>query len=113
MTLRELASRWEQEAELLDGYGATEASAAARRHAHELTEAIRTAEDQELTLAEAAHESGYSRRRIRELVASGAIPNLGRKGAPRIRRRDLPMKGSRTSAEGFDASAHAAEVLAR
>ena len=111
MTLRKLANRWEQEAEFLDGYGATEAGAAARRHAQELTEAIRTAEDEELTIGEAARVSGYSARRLRDLVAAGTVPNAGRKGAPRIRRRDLPRRASTARAEGFDVTKHAQEIL--
>jgi len=63
-----------------------------RLHAAELEEAIRTAEDEALTLTHAARESGYSSDHLRHLVADGTIPNAGEKGRPRIRRGDLPMK---------------------
>ena len=111
MTLHGLPQKWETEAELLDGYGCVEAAASARRHAHELTEAIRDAENEELTLDQAARESGYSKRRIRELIADKSIRNAGRKGAPRIKRGDLLKKPSMRGAEGFDASKHAADIL--
>ena len=111
MTVAELIRRWATEAELLEGYGAAEAASATRRHAQELSEALRAADDEELTLEAAAKESGYSRRRLRELVASGDVPNAGRKGAPRIRRADLPRRPGSTTGHGFDARAHAAEVL--
>ena len=113
MTLHSLAQTWLTEAELLDGYGASEAASAARRHAHELTEAIRTEESEELSISEAAAASGFSARRLRELLADGSIPNAGEKGRPRVRRRDLPRKrrASTPSANGFDASTHAAEIL--
>ncbi len=45
-----------------------------------------------LTLAQAAAESGYSKDHIALLVASGAYENVGERGAPRIRRQDLPRK---------------------
>lgn len=111
MTPLELARQWEQEAELLEGYGATEAGAAARRHAAQLTAVIRTNDAEELTLNEAAQESGYSKRRLRELVADGSVANAGAKGRPRIRRADLPRKARKTGANGFDAAAHAADIL--
>ena len=78
MTLHSLAQTWLTEAALLDGYGASEAASAARRHAHELTEAIRTEESEELSISEAAVASGFSARRLRELLADGSIPNAGR-----------------------------------
>lgn len=109
-SLLELAHRWTAEAELLRGYGAQEAAAAAERHARELEEAIQAAQDEALTLSEAATESGYSKRRLRELVAEETIPNAGKKGAPRIRRGDLPRKAGRGD-DGFDPVAEAQELL--
>ena len=112
MSLHDLAQRWEREAELLDGYGATEASAAARRHAAELTEAILTAEEEELSISQAAAESGYSSRRLREFIAEGSIENSGERGRPRIKRRDLPRKtNGRTTTTTFDAAQHASDIL--
>ena len=70
-----------------------------------------TEADQEiLTLQEAAAESGYSKRRLREFVHEGSVPNVGRKGAPRIRRGDLPRKAKAPS-NGFDAGAEASSIL--
>ena len=45
-----------------------------------------------LTLAQASAESGYSAGHIGRLIAEGRIANAGKKGAPRIRRGDLPRK---------------------
>lgn len=45
-----------------------------------------------LSLTEAATLSGYSREHLGRLVRDGPIPNAGRQGAPKIRRRDVPMK---------------------
>ena len=45
-----------------------------------------------LTLVEAAMESGYSADHLGRLVRAGAIVNVGRANAPKIRRRNLPRK---------------------
>lgn len=45
-----------------------------------------------LTLAEAARESGYSTDQLSRLIREGKLVNVGRKGAPRVRRGDLPKK---------------------
>lgn len=60
--------------------------------AGQLEEALREHESEVLTLSQAAAESGYSKRRLRELVAEGKLENRGEKGRPRILRRDLPLK---------------------
>jgi len=58
-------------------------------------DAMSASEDAEtLTLAEAAPESGYSRDHLARLVRAGALPNAGRRGAPRLRRKDLPRKAT-------------------
>lgn len=90
--LLELADRWSVEASLLRGYGAAEAAAAAELHAAQLREAVSEVGREALSLAEAALGSGYSVEHLRHLVADGTIPNAGRKGSPRIRRSDLPVK---------------------
>lgn len=56
--------------------------------------AWRAFSDELLTLAVAARESGYSVDHLQELVSTGAIPNAGQKGRPRIRRADLPKKAT-------------------
>lgn len=114
MTLLELANRWRSEAALLRAYGHESTALACERHAAELEEALRAAEEETLTLAEAARESGYSERRLREMLAEGRIPNAGRKHAPRIRRADLPRKARRQApAGGYDPVADARAILGR
>ena len=79
----------------------------------ELEEAVRQAEDETLTLDQASVESGYSKRRLRELVASGEICNAGKKGAPRIRRVDLPRKSASNGLGGYDVAADADRLAGR
>lgn len=108
-TLANLTARWRTDADLLEAHGAVEAAATKRRDATELDAAVREAEAEELTLEQARRESGYSERRLRELLADGAIPNAGRRHAPRIRRADLPRK-PRAAGGAFDARAEAAVI---
>ena len=109
MTLAELAVRWREDAALLDAYGDVAGMRACLRHADQLEAAIREAADAALTLAQAAAESGYSERRLREMIAAGAIGNAGRRGAPRIRRGDLPRRAKREAA--YDPAADARAVM--
>jgi len=108
-----LPSTWRDRAGELERY-APAAAAAFWTAAGELEEALQTRADEPLTLDEAAAESGYSKRRLRELVAEGTIANAGRRGAPRIRRADLPMRPGATSTlsapAGYDVDHDAAEL---
>ena len=60
--------------------------------ADELAAALARAGDELLSLARAAHESGYTADHLARMVRQGKIPNSGRKSKPLIRRRDLPKK---------------------
>ena len=113
MTLpSELATRWRTRGDELDPY-APAAAAAFHTAAAELEAALQAAEDELLPPAEASTESGLSKRRLRELSAEGKLENVGRKGAPRYRRGDLPMraKGRGDASGGFDADRHVAEIV--
>lgn len=111
--LTELAESWLTDAEVLERYGDERGAELNRLHARELREALRSHERETLTLAEAAEESGYSKRHLRALISDGTIPNAGEKGRPQIRRGDLPMKPGSSSAGpiGFDADSEADAIL--
>jgi hypothetical protein len=56
-------------------------------------EALRRAQSSAaVTLREASLIGGYSLDHLQRLVACGQLENLGRKGRPRIRRDDVPVK---------------------
>ncbi len=107
--LHRLADRWEAEAETLERYHDERGAAAARLHAMELREAVRSHAEELLSPPEASSVSGYSRRRLRELETEGKLENCGRKGAPRYRRSDLPTKPR--ADDGFDAAAEASRLI--
>lgn len=110
----DLPAGWRVRAAELEPYSAPGAFAW-RAAAAELEEAMHAAADEALTLGEAAEQSGYSRRRLRELIADGTVPNAGRKGAPRIRRGDLPMRprAATASNSGYRVDDDAAELARR
>ena len=86
-----LLERWRNRADHLRRY-APEVAAAWEDAATELAEHDRVHAQTILTLVEAAEESGYHPDHIGRLIAQKRIKNVGRKGAPRIRRADLPRK---------------------
>ena len=101
MTLTDLAGQWTAAATSLARWGDDRGATILRQCATELDAAAREHENELLTIAQAAPESGYSRDHLRALVASGEIPNAGRKGSPRIRRGDLPRKPSASGGGGL------------
>ena len=57
-----------------------------------------------VTLREASLIGGYSLDHLQRLVAGGQLENVGRKGRPRIRRDDVPVKPGRGLRERDDPS---------
>ena len=111
--LESLAAGWLEEAETLERYRDERGAAICRMHASELTDAVARQESDLLTLAGASQASGYTADHLRHLIAEGTIPNGGRKGSPRIFRRDLPVKPGSQGATGFDPDAVAREIVGR
>lgn len=107
-TPRELSIRWRDDAARLATYGDDRVAGVIKRLADELEAALRGLADEPLTLSQAALESGFSKDRLRHLVSSGELVNVGRKGSPRLRRGDLPRK---STAGGFDPAAAARKVV--
>lgn len=110
--LTALADRWKAEADTAEQrYGDERVAHLLRLLAAELEEAVRVTQEEPLTLDEAATVSGYTVDHLRHLVADRAIPNAGRKGAPRIRRADLPIKPGFGAENLEDEAARAAQRI--
>ena len=92
-----LAQRWRDEARLLRRHGAGPQAELVETHASELDEAVAGWWDEPLTLRQAEEESQLSYSTLQQYLAQGVLPNAGTKGRPRIRRRDLPYRGTRLS----------------
>jgi hypothetical protein len=79
----------------LRAYGAEGQAAACDRNAQHLEDEWRAWWLADLTVAQAAAESGYSEERLREMTRDGALPHKkgdGPKGQLLIARRDLPRR---------------------
>ncbi len=91
--LAALAERWQDEA---SGYerdrAMVEGHLLLRRLVDEMREAWHEDQREPVTVAEASALSGFSRSHLYHCIEDGTLPNAGRRGTPRIRRRDLPRK---------------------
>lgn len=91
-SLRALAETWKDEADLLRRRGAPRQADALESAAEELDGRLDAWKLEAVTLEEASEIGGYSYSHLQHLVADGEIENVGEKGAPRIRRSEVPVK---------------------
>ena len=89
-----LAQRWREEALLLRRRAATLQAEVLESCAAELEACSKERDIEALTLSQAADESGFTYSALEKMVRRGAIANVGRRGAPRVRRRDLPRRAN-------------------
>ena len=93
MTRTEIVERWSARAQEFKRLGAmVDAYRLISELIIELEGLFREEDSDVLTLEQAAEYSAYSVDHLARSVRSGAIPNAGRKGQPRVRRGDLPRK---------------------
>lgn len=88
-SLRDLATRWRSESEILRRRGVPGPADLLASCAEELDTLLDEWWMAELTLEEAATETGLVYDTVQRKVAAGEWPNVGKKGAPRVRRRDI------------------------
>lgn len=98
-----LVKRWRDRAGELAPY-APAAAEAFHKAAEELASAIGDASDS-VSLKEAHEIGGYSVDHLQRLVASGQLENVGKRGRPRIRRSDVPIKPGHQATTLRDADA--------
>lgn len=109
---RALPAQWRELGEQLASVGAiADPKKLLELCAQQLEQGLAAAENEILTLAQAAEESGMHPDTLRHLIDDGKIPQAGRKGAPRIRRGDLPRKPGKTAASAYDPHADAMRLL--
>lgn len=74
-------------------------------------------DDEALTLRDAAALSGYTADHLARLIRQGRLPNAGRKRAPLVRRRDIPLKANGTSrqadADSYNVASDARSLVRR
>jgi len=108
----EFVARARADAAHLRGYGATDQAQAVERVAQDLEDRFRGWWLAELSVSEAAGESGYSEERLREMAREGILPRTkgeGSRGHLTIARCDLPRRPK--SATDSAASALEARLL--
>ena len=91
----DLASDWRKKAKEFRQFGADEQAVTLEYCADDLEETSRVWQTEPLTLEEAAQGTGYSYSSLQKRVSDGEIPNIGKPGAPRVQRQDLPRKTPR------------------
>ncbi len=100
------------EAEVLRRWGLVEAAEGAETAASRIEERIQQWLEEELTLSEAAQETGLSRSAAEKRLASGRWPNAGRRYRPRIRRRHVhEVRAVDEGAKTGDRSADADDLI--
>ena len=92
MTLGELRQLWERRRDEWARFGVSVDGAELASQVIADLEQLVAARGDAVTLTEAHRLGGYSVDRLQRLVANGEVENVGRKGRPRIRRSDVPMK---------------------
>lgn len=113
--LERRAEEWRDDAERLRRYGCDRLAETCERHADELEDAFEAYRHEELTVSEAAEETGYSEDWLRQMVREGKIPDTrppGSQGTIHIKRRDLPRKPAGTESVDLDVVDAMAEELA-
>jgi len=86
----DLTTAWRSTATFFREHKADSIAIAYEKCAEDLERAVAGQEEELLTLHEAAAETGYSPDHLGRLVRQRKIRNLGRPGAPRVSRKDLP-----------------------
>lgn len=110
----QLPARWRTKASGLAPY--SEAAARAfNEAADELERELEQDAGELLNLTQAAQVTGFNPETLGRKIRRGEIPNLGRPGAPRVRRADLPRKTptiARRRHASYDVDADARALLA-
>jgi hypothetical protein len=95
--LERLLSRWRSDADVLEEHGAIDRASGLRKAAKDVESALEETELESLTIEQAVEEGGYTYSAIEKGLRNGELPNVGKRGSPRIRRGDIPRKGGRMS----------------
>lgn len=109
--LQALVAEWRKEADLFRRRGLEEGACVAEGYAADLETRLREWWLEELSLEQAAQESGMAYDTLQRKLSRGDLPNAGRRGAPRILRSDL--HGSPSPSRGSGTIDLAGEILQR
>ena len=88
----DLPAAWRERAVLMREDAVECVAGVYERCADQLVAALAQADEEPLTLRQAAEETGYSQRHLRRLGEGGTLPNSGTPATPRLTRTHLPRK---------------------
>ncbi len=92
-TIAELRTKWAAQRDAFARFGASiDGAMLAEEVLRDIDSLDRAQSVEAVTLTEAHLIGGYSVDHLQRLVAHGHIENVGRKGRPRIRRNDVPIR---------------------
>lgn len=115
--LRALILTWRDRAAVVRQEGFLVGADIIERRADELEACLASIGEAELSIAQAAAETGYSSDHLRRYLRENPQLNRGRHGKPKIRRDDLPRKARRSLAAQtpklYDAAADARSIMSR
>lgn len=116
--LDELRARWRARREEFARFRATiDGATLCGELLTELESALQAHDDEVLTLRDASVVSGYTVDHLARLIRQGKLANAGRKRAPLVRRRDIPLKtistSRRTGADSYNARSDARSLVRR
>ncbi len=103
MTLPELGASCRADAERLRRRGCDGPARLLESCADDLDRVLSTGQDETLTLARAAQESGYTAAHLRYLIGRGTLRDRAETGPARVRRGDLPRKPGLQPGPALDA----------
>lgn len=107
----QLISQIYGEVELLRSWGADSAASAARHTAELLETAWKDWLEQELTIDQAAAETGLQPETVRKKIARGEWPNAGQKYRPRVKRRETLRASVGSRHQGGGSSRDAMDLI--
>lgn len=118
MRLDEYQGYWQERAE---EFGKLDAMVDGSKLIRDMLAGLRAVSEKEasevISLAEAAHLSGYSTEHLARCIRTGQIANAGQKNRPRIRREDLPRKPKKSlelgAEKAYNVDADARSILSR
>jgi len=87
-----LAEEWRKEADKDEERGLNEFATVGRHFADRLDKWTKKYNEEELTLDQAAKESGFTKDHLFRLIHDDKVKNVGEPRSPRIQRQDLPHK---------------------
>jgi excisionase family DNA binding protein len=121
--IADLPPRWREEAETLRRRGQEDLACMVESFVEDLVAEIREEDNELLTIAQAAAESGYSEEQLRRKVRDRELRAVrnGDRGHMRIRRRDVPRKLGHShcqgdaggSSDGYDVDEDARDIAER